>query len=63
MDLFKTFDCVPHDLLLAKLTAYGVDESFLFYIYSYLINRKQCMRINRCLVRIYSWTDSIQLFP
>ena len=41
MDLSKAFDCVPHDLLLAKLAAYGVNESFLCYIYSYLLNRKQ----------------------
>ena len=46
MDLSKAFDCVPHDLLLAKLAAYGVNESFLCYIYSYLLNRKQCVRIN-----------------
>ena len=29
-----------------KLGAYGVDESFLCCIYSYLLNRKQCVRIN-----------------
>ena len=46
MDLSKAFDCVPHDLLLAKLAAYGVDENFLCYIYSYLLTWKQCMRIN-----------------
>ena len=46
MDLSKDFDCVPHDLLLAKLAAYGVDENLLCYIYSYLLNRKQCVRIN-----------------
>ena len=46
MDLSKAFDCVPHDLLLAKLAAYGVDKSFLCYIYSFLLNRKQCVRIN-----------------
>ena len=39
IDLSKAFDCVPHDLLLAKLAPYGVDESFLCYIYSYLLNR------------------------
>ena len=38
--------CVPHYLLLAKLAAYGVDERFLCYIYSYFLNRKQCVRIN-----------------
>ena len=39
IDLSKAFDCVPHDLLFAKLAPYGVDESFLCYIYSYLLNR------------------------
>ena len=46
MDLSKAFHCIPHDLLLAKLAAYGVDENLLCYIYSYLLNRKQCVRIN-----------------
>ena len=46
MDLSKAFDCVSHDILLAKLAAYGVDESFLCYIYSDLLNRKQYVRIN-----------------
>ena len=46
MDLSKAFDCISRDLLLAKLAAHGVDESFLCYICSYIVNRKQCMRIN-----------------
>ena len=27
MDMSKTYDCLPHDILLAKLSAYGFDES------------------------------------
>ena len=46
MDLSKAFDCVPHDLLIAKLAAYSVDENLLMYIYFYLSNRKQCVHIN-----------------
>ena len=46
MDLSKAFDCVPHDLLIAKLAAYSVDENLLMYIYSYLSNRNQCVSIN-----------------
>ena len=46
MDLSKAFDCVPHDLLLAKLAAYGANENFLCYVHSYLLNLKQCVRIN-----------------
>ena len=46
MDLSKAFDCVPHDLLIAKLAAYPVDENLLMHIYSYLSNRKQCVRVN-----------------
>ena len=46
MGLSKASDCVLHDLLTAKLAAYSVDENLLMYIYSYLSNRKQCVRIN-----------------
>ena len=38
MNLSKAFDCVPHDLLIAKLAAYSVVENLLMYIYSYLSN-------------------------
>ena len=38
MDLSKAFDCVPHDLLLAKLAAYGIDDGLILYKHSYLVN-------------------------
>ena len=38
--LSKAFDCVSHDLLLAKLVAYGTDDNLILYIHSYLWNRK-----------------------
>ena len=46
MDLSKAFDCIPQDLLIAKLAAHSVDENLLMYIYPYLSNRNQCFRIN-----------------
>ena len=46
MDLSKAFGCIPHDLLIAKLHAYGFDENALVLIYSYPKRRNQCVRIN-----------------
>ena len=45
MDLSKAFDCLPHDLLLAKLEAYGLDTKALKLMLSYLSGRKQCVKI------------------
>ena len=45
-DLSKAFDCLNHELLVAKLEAYGFDQSSLSYIYSYLSHRKQRTKVN-----------------
>ena len=46
MDLSKVFDSIPHELIIAKLHAYGFDENALVLIHSYLRKRKQSVRIN-----------------
>ena len=45
-DLSKAFDCIDHELLIAKLHAYGFDTDALKFIYSYLNGRKQRTKIN-----------------
>ena len=43
-DLSKAFDCIRHDLLIAKLHAYGWEQNSLRYMYDYLSYMKQ--RVN-----------------
>ena len=46
MDLSKAFDTINHDLLLAKLQAYGFSVNALHLMCSYLKNRRQPIQIN-----------------
>ena len=46
MDLSKAFDCIDHELLIAKLSAYGFCNDALLMIYSYLTGRKQRVKVN-----------------
>ena len=60
MDLSKAFDTLDHDLLIAKLHAYGFDINALKLVKSYLTNRWQRTRINDCYS---SWSELIKGVP
>ena len=45
-DLSKAFDCINHELLIAKLKVYGFEHDSLAYIYSYFSERKQRTKVN-----------------
>ena len=53
-DLSKAFVCVNHELLIAKRHAYGLDNSSLKLIHSYLNNRQQRVRIDN---EFSKWSD------
>ena len=51
MDLNKAFDCVDHNILLSKLTRYGIHETALQLINSYLSDCEHYV----------SWSQTIEL--
>ena len=44
--LTKAFDCVNHDILIAKLEHYGIQDATLNWFKSYLLDRKQRVKIS-----------------
>ena len=46
MDLSKAFDTIDHELLIAKLAAYGFEEGALEIVHSYLSDRWQRTKVN-----------------
>ena len=60
MDLSKAYDCLPHDLMVAKLEAYGISKESLQLISDYLSYRKQRTKIGSA----YSdWANDIRRIP
>ena len=49
IDLSKAFDCLEHELLIAKLSAFDFSLTVLKLAHNYLSNRKQ--RKNKFIVR------------
>ena len=53
-DLSKAFDCIRHDLIIAKLEVYGFHIDALKLIHYYFSNRKQRVKANDAYS---SWKD------
>ena len=60
MDLSKAFDTLNHELLIAKLHAYGFDESSLELLHGYLSNRWFRTNISN---KFSSWTEILKSLP
>ena len=55
MDLSEAFHCIPHELLIAGMDAYGLNENALTFFFSYLKRQKQSVQINNTAFFNYSY--------
>ena len=60
MDLSKAYDCLPRDLLIAKLEAYGLDNDSLNLLLDYLSFRKQRTKVGSAYT---NWSKIIRGIP
>ena len=60
LDLSKGFDCVPHELLLAKLKVYGVAEHGVALLRNYVSGRSQRAKVGN---KFSSWLPVVKGVP
>ena len=60
MDLSKAFDTINHELLIAKLGAYGFNNNALKIIFNYLSDRRQRTKIN---TSFSTWSELLMGVP
>ena len=58
-DLSKAFDTLSHDLMIAKLSAYGIDYYSLKFIDNYLTNRKQRCKVGSSYSSLENITSGV----
>ena len=59
-NLSKAFECLNHELLIAKLNAYGFSRPALLFIHSYLTDRRQRVKVNGSFG---TWTETDRGVP
>ena len=66
-DLSKVFDCLPQDLVIAKLQAHGIKKGSLNLLFSHLKTREQRVRLNNscseCIKILFSAPQGSILDP
>ena len=62
-DLSKAFDCLPHSLLLAKLSAFGFDMTALRFINNYLNYLRDRKQITKISDTFSSWEGFLHEVP
>ena len=60
MDLSKAYDCIPHELLIAKLHCCGVNNTSLKLLLVYL--KPQTENKDRFIFRLIAWPFVIKIF-
>ena len=60
MDLSKAFDCLPHDLIIQQLKAYGLSNHACNLMNSYLSDRKQRVKLGNI---VSQWQEIIKGVP